>query len=90
MTPRDGQRRYIAVMPTGTEPVVESLEMLREQSAHRKTIFRTLEAEVPLLVGLVRLTMPTRSRTRTPRWCASVPRTRSCCCSPAASCTTTS
>ena len=56
MTHRDGMRRYMAVVPTGSEPVAESVEMLREQSAHRKTEVKTLEAEVPLLVGLVRLT----------------------------------
>ena len=56
MTPRDGLRRYMAVVPTGSEPVAESLAMLREQAAHRKTAVKTLEAEVPLLVGLVRLT----------------------------------
>ena len=58
MTPRDGHQRYFAVMPTGSEPVAPSLRMLREQSVHRKTVFRTLEAEVPLLVGLARMTMP--------------------------------
>ena len=56
MTHRDGMRRYMAVVPTGSEPVAESVQMLREQSAHRKTEIKTLEAEVPLLVGLVRLT----------------------------------
>ena len=56
MTPRDGLRRFMAVIPTGSEPVAESLEMLREQATHRKTAVKTLEAEVPLLVGLVRLT----------------------------------
>ncbi len=56
MTPRDGLRRFMAVVPTGSEPVAESLEMLREQAAHRKLAVKTLEAEVPLLVGLVRLT----------------------------------
>jgi hypothetical protein len=54
MTPRDGLRRYLAVAPTPSEPVAESLSMLREQGAYRKTAVRTLEAEVPLLVGLVR------------------------------------
>lgn len=58
MTPRDGHQRYFAVMPSGSEPVAPSLRMLREQSVHRKTVFRTLEAEVPLLVGLARMTMP--------------------------------
>ena len=57
MTPRDGLRRYLAVAPTPSEPVAESLEMLREQGPFRKTAFRTLEAEVPLLVGLVRRTL---------------------------------
>ena len=56
MTHRDGMRRYMAVVPTGSEPVAESVAMLREQAAHRKTEVKTLEAEVPLLVGLVRLT----------------------------------
>ncbi len=56
MTHRDGMRRYMAVVPTGSEPVAESIGMLREQAAHRKTEVKTLEAEVPLLVGLVRLT----------------------------------
>lgn len=57
MTERDGVRRYMAVVPTASEPVAESLAMLREQAAYRRTSFRTLEAEVPLLVGLVRLTL---------------------------------
>ena len=58
MTPRDGHQRYFAVMPATSEPVAPSLFMLREQAQHRKTQFRTLEAEVPLLVGLARMTMP--------------------------------
>ena len=57
MTARDRTRRYLAVVPAATEPVAESLAMLREQSAHRKTAFRTIEAEVPLLLGLVRMTL---------------------------------
>ena len=57
MTPRDRTRRYLAVVPAATEPVAESLAMLREQSAHRKTAFRAVEAEVPLLLGLVRMTL---------------------------------
>ncbi len=57
MTPRDGLRRYLAVAPTGSEPVAESVSMLREQAAYRKTVVKTLEAEVPLLMGLVRLTL---------------------------------
>ena len=57
MTPRDRTRRFLAVVPTASEPVAESLAMLREQGAHRKTRFRTIEAEVPLLLGLVRMTL---------------------------------
>lgn len=57
MTPRDGLSRYLAVAPTGSEPVVESLSLLREQSAYRKVPYKTLEAEVPLVVGLVGLTL---------------------------------
>ena len=53
MTPRDGLPRYLAVLPTRTEPVSESISLLREQSAYRKVAYKTLEAEVPLLVGLV-------------------------------------
>ncbi len=53
MTSRDGLRRYLAVAPTRSEPVAESISLLREQSAYRKVAFKTLEAEVPLLVGLV-------------------------------------
>ena len=58
MTPRDGHQRYFAVMPAASEPVAPSLYMLREQSQYRKTALRTIEAEVPLLVGLARLAMP--------------------------------
>ena len=58
MTPRDGRRRYLAVLPAATEPVVPSVEMFREQSRHRKTAFRTLQAEVPLLVGMASLVAP--------------------------------
>ncbi len=57
MSPRDGLRRYLAVAPTPSEPVAESIGMLREQAVHRKTVVKTLEAEVPLLIGLVRLTL---------------------------------
>ena len=52
MTPKNGMPRYLAVIPTPSEPVVPSLRMLRQQRDHRKTAFRAVEAEVPLLVGL--------------------------------------
>jgi len=55
MTARDGQRRYLAVLPQAGEPVAPSLQMLRQQGRHARTTFRTLEGEVPLLMGLSRL-----------------------------------
>ena len=58
MTARDGHRRYLAVLPQAGEPVAPSLELLRQQGRHAKTAFRTLEGEVPLLVGLSRLVVP--------------------------------
>jgi hypothetical protein len=58
MTPQDGSARYMALIPTPNESVAESLDMLREQSRHRKTVFRTLQAEVPLLVGMARMIAP--------------------------------
>ena len=58
MTARDGHRRYLAVLPQAGEPVAPSLEMLRQQGRHARTSFRTLEAEVPLLMGLSRLIVP--------------------------------
>ena len=58
MTARDGHRRYLAVLPQAGEPVAPSLDMLRQQGTHAKTVFRTLEGEVPLLMGLSRLVVP--------------------------------
>ena len=55
MTAREGKRRYLAVLPQAGEPVAPSLEMLRQQGRHARTTFRTLEGEVPLLMGLSRL-----------------------------------
>ena len=55
MTARDGQRRYLAVLPQAGEPVAPSLQMLRQQGRHARTTFRTLEGEVPLLMGMSRL-----------------------------------
>jgi hypothetical protein len=65
MSPRGGQRRYLAVLPAASEPVVASVEMFREQARHRTTQFRTLQAEVPLLVGLSRLTTPAEAAENT-------------------------
>ena len=58
MTSRDGKRRFLALVPRPSDPVVPSISMLREQARHRKTQFRAIEAEVPLLMGLARLTSP--------------------------------
>jgi hypothetical protein len=61
MTPRDGQQRFLAVVPTPQESLAESLELLREQAGMRSVPFRTIDAEVPVLVGLTRWTFPAES-----------------------------
>lgn len=58
MTPRDGQQRFLAVVPTPEESLAPSLELLREQAGMRSVPFRTIDAEVPILVGLARWTFP--------------------------------
>ena len=58
MTPRDGLQRYLAVVPTPEESLAPSLELLREQAGMRSIPFRTIDAEVPLLVGLARWAFP--------------------------------
>ena len=58
MTPRDGRRRYLGVLPRPEEPVAPSLKLLREQQGMRRLNFRTLDAEVPVLLGLARLAYP--------------------------------
>ena len=58
MTPRDGLQRFLAVVPTEEESLVESLGLLREQSGMRSVPFRGIDAEVPLLVGLTRWAFP--------------------------------
>jgi hypothetical protein len=58
MTPRDGRQRFLAVVPTGHESLAESLELLREQAGMRSVPFRTIDAEVPILVGLTRWAFP--------------------------------
>jgi hypothetical protein len=65
MTPRDGRRRYLAVLPRPEEPVAESLRLLREQAGMRKLSYRTLDAEVPILLGLARLAFPSESHETT-------------------------
>ena len=59
MTPREGQRRWLAVVPTAGEPLAESLELLREQAGSRRVPLRMADSEVSLLVGLVRYAFPT-------------------------------
>jgi Tfp pilus assembly protein PilN len=58
MTPREGHRRYLAVLPRPEEPVAQSLRLLREQSGMRRLSFRAIDAEVPVLLGLTRLALP--------------------------------
>ncbi len=58
MTPRDGQQRFLAVVPAPEESLAESLELLREQSGMRAVPFRSVDAEVPVLVGLTRWAFP--------------------------------
>ena len=65
MTPREGRPRYLALLPQPTDPVVSSLSMLREHSKHRRTAFKTIEAEVPLLVGLSGLVCPSEAHENT-------------------------
>lgn len=58
MTPREGALRYLALVPTAEEPMVESLDLLREQSGMRGVSYRLLDAEVPVLLGLTRWAVP--------------------------------
>ena len=55
MTPRDNLQRYLAILPSPEEPVVDSLELLREQQGMRKISFRDIDAEVPVLMGMARM-----------------------------------
>ncbi len=59
MTPRDNQQRYLAILPLPEEPVVDSLQLLREQQGMRKVAFRDIDAEVPVLMGMARMAFPT-------------------------------
>ncbi len=58
MTPRDGQQRVLAVVPSAEESLTESLELLREQAGMRAVPFRAADAEVPIIVGLTRWAFP--------------------------------
>ena len=55
MTPRENLRRYMAVLPRPEEPVVDSLQLLREQQGMRRIAFRGISAEVPVLIGMARM-----------------------------------
>ncbi|MDX1439700.1 MAG: hypothetical protein R3284_07345 [Rubricoccaceae bacterium] len=65
MTPRDGQQRYLAVLPRPEEPVVDSLQLLREQQGMRRIPFRDIDAEVPVLMGMARMAFPTEASENT-------------------------
>ncbi|OZC01990.1 PilN domain-containing protein [Rubricoccus marinus] len=65
MTKREGRPRYLAIIPQPTDPVVPAISMLREQSKHRRTAFKTIEAEVPLLMGLAALACPSEPHENT-------------------------
>jgi hypothetical protein len=54
MTSREGVRRMLAVVPTPEDALVESLELLREQSGMRTVPFRAIDSEVSTLMGLAR------------------------------------
>ena len=59
MTPREHLRRYMAVLPRPEEPVVDSLQLLREQQGMRRIAFRGISAEVPVLIGMARMAFQT-------------------------------
>ncbi len=65
MTPREGLQRFLAVVPTPEESLAPSLELLREQAGMRSVPFRTIDAEVPVLVGLVRWAFPAEAHENT-------------------------
>ena len=65
MTPREGLQRFLAVVPTQEETLAESLDLLREQSGMRAVPFRSVDAEVPLLVGLARWAFPSEPQENT-------------------------
>jgi len=58
MTSREGVPRFLAVVPTPEDALTESLELLREQSGMRSVPFRAIDAEVPMLMGMVRWAYP--------------------------------
>ncbi len=58
MTPRDGRQRFLAVVPSPEESLAESLELLREQAGMRAVPFRSVDAEVPVIVGLAHWAFP--------------------------------
>ncbi len=65
MTPRDGLQRFLAVVPSPEESLAESLELLREQAGMRSVPFRSVDAEVPILVGLTRWAFPVEAHENT-------------------------
>ena len=65
MTQRDNLQRFLAILPRPEEPVVDSLQLLREQEGMRKISFRDIDAEVPVLMGLARMAFPTEPQENT-------------------------
>lgn len=65
MTPREGVPRYLAIVPTAEDALGESLELLREQSGMRSVPLRSIDAEVPVLLGLTRWAFPPENHENT-------------------------
>lgn len=65
MTPRDNQQRFLAILPRPEEPVVDSLQLLREQQGMRRIPFRDIDAEVPIMMGMARMAFPTEPQENT-------------------------
>lgn len=54
MTDLEGQQRYLGVVPSSADILLESLELLREQSGMRSIPLQSIDSEVSLLTGIVR------------------------------------
>ncbi|MEL7363964.1 MAG: hypothetical protein AAFN13_17955, partial [Bacteroidota bacterium] len=65
MTPRDGASRFMAIVPTPSDPVTPSVGLLREQDGMRNVRMTLLSAEIPALMGLTRQVFPMGTRGNT-------------------------
>ncbi|MEM6785370.1 MAG: hypothetical protein AAF624_16740, partial [Bacteroidota bacterium] len=65
MTPRDGAARFLAIVPTPSDPVTPSVGLLREQDGMRNVRMTLLSAEIPALMGLTRQVFPMGTRGNT-------------------------